>query len=151
MHSHVWSHKLVQASGIHWHVCGWASDFTMQYCMLCPVTQSCLTLCHPAVPWTAARQAVLHNLLELAQTHAHWVSDAIQPSRPLLSPSPPAYNLSQHQGTVIQARMFGSKYKGSGDKAGTSKKCQLMYYTIVLFKIMYYKVKNVFFIFCVCF
>ena len=40
---------------------------------------------------------VLHHLLELAQTHVHWVSDAIQLSRPLLSPSPPAFNLSQHQ------------------------------------------------------
>ena len=39
-----------------------------------------------------------HQLLELAQTHVHWVSDAIQPSHPLLSPSPPAFNLSQHQG-----------------------------------------------------
>ena len=35
---------------------------------------------------------------ELAQTHVHWVGDAIQPSHPLLSPSPPAFNLSQHQG-----------------------------------------------------
>ena len=44
-------------------------------------------------PWTAARQASLST-----QTHVHWVSDAIQPSYPLLSPSPPAPNLSQHQG-----------------------------------------------------
>ena len=40
---------------------------------------------------------VLHHLLELVQTHVHWVSDAIQPSCPLSSPSPPAFNLSQHQ------------------------------------------------------
>ena len=40
---------------------------------------------------------VLHNLWEFAQTHVHWVSDAIQPSHPLSSPSP-AFNLSQHQG-----------------------------------------------------
>ena len=40
---------------------------------------------------------VNHQLLELAQTHVHWVSDAIQLSHPLLSPSPPAFNLSQHQ------------------------------------------------------
>ena len=38
------------------------------------------------------------QLLELAQTHVYRVSDAIQPSHPLLSPSPPAFNLSQHQG-----------------------------------------------------
>ena len=41
----------------------------------------------------------LHNqLLEATQTHIHWVGDAIQPPRPLLSPSPSALNLSQHQG-----------------------------------------------------
>ena len=41
---------------------------------------------------------VHHQLLESTQTHVHWVSDAIQPSHPLSSPSPPALNLSQHQG-----------------------------------------------------
>ena len=41
---------------------------------------------------------VHHQLLESTQTHVHWVSDAIQPSHPLSSPSPPAFNLSQHQG-----------------------------------------------------
>ena len=41
---------------------------------------------------------VHHQLPEPAQTHAHWVSDAIQPSHPLSSPSPPAFNLSQHRG-----------------------------------------------------
>ena len=39
-----------------------------------------------------------HQLPELAQTHVHRVGDAIQPSHPLSSPSPPAFNLSQHQG-----------------------------------------------------
>ena len=53
-----------------------------------------------ATPWTAECQASLshHQLPELAQTHVHQVSDAIQPSHPLLSPSPPAFNPSQHQG-----------------------------------------------------
>ena len=41
---------------------------------------------------------VHHQLLELAQTHVHWVSDVIQPSQSLSSPSLPAFNLSQHQG-----------------------------------------------------
>ena len=39
-----------------------------------------------------------HQFPEFTQTHVHWVGDAIQPSHPLLSPSPPAFNLSQHQG-----------------------------------------------------
>ena len=41
---------------------------------------------------------VLHCLLKFVQTHVHWVGDAIQPSHPLSSPSPPAFSLSQHQG-----------------------------------------------------
>ena len=57
------------------------------------VTVSCLTV----TPWTAALQASL-SFLEFAQTRVHWVSDTIQPSRSLLLPSPPAFNLSQHQG-----------------------------------------------------
>ena len=50
--------------------------------------------------WTATCKAfpVLHHLPEIAQTHVHWVSGTIQPSHPLSSPSPPAFNRSQHQG-----------------------------------------------------
>ena len=61
------------------------------------VSQSCPTLCDsmnrsmPGLP-------VHHQLLEFTQTHIHWVSDAIKPSHPLSFPSPPAFNLSQHQG-----------------------------------------------------
>ena len=50
-----------------------------------------------ATPWTAAHQASL-SFPELAQAHVHRVDDAIQPSYPLPSPSPPALNLSQHRG-----------------------------------------------------
>ena len=42
--------------------------------------------------------SVLHHLLELVRTHVGWVNEAIQPSHPLSSPSPPTFNLSQHQG-----------------------------------------------------
>ena len=50
-------------------------------------------------PWTAARQASLSitNSQSLLKTHVHRVGDALQPSHPLSSPSPPAFNLSQHQ------------------------------------------------------
>ena len=53
-----------------------------------------------------------HQLPELAQTHVHWVSDAIQQSHPLLSPSPPAFNLSQHQGPFqwVSSSYQGAKY-----------------------------------------
>ena len=48
--------------------------------------------------WSTPGFPVHHQLLEFTQTHVHWVDDAIQPSHPLSSPSPPAFNLSQHQG-----------------------------------------------------
>ena len=47
-------------------------------------------------PWTAARQASLHQLLKLAQTNVHQISDALQPSHPLSSPSPSAFSLLLH-------------------------------------------------------
>ena len=61
------------------------------------VTKSCLTLWNPTDCSTQGF-LVLHPLLEVAQTQVHWVSDAIQPSYFLLSPSPHPLNLSQHQG-----------------------------------------------------
>ena len=60
------------------------------------VAQSCLTLCDPMNRSTPGLP-VHHQLLEFTQSHVHRVSDAIQPSHPLSSPSPPAPNLSQHQ------------------------------------------------------
>ena len=61
------------------------------------VAQSCPTLCEP-MDCSTPGFPVHHQLLEFTQTHVHWISDAIQPSHPLLSPSPPAFNLSQNQG-----------------------------------------------------
>ena len=60
------------------------------------VTQSGPTLCGPMD--CSMDFLVHHKLPEPTQTHVHWVDDAIQPSHPLLSPSPPAFNHSQHQG-----------------------------------------------------
>ena len=59
------------------------------------ITQSCLTLCDPMNHSTPGLP-VHHQLPEFTQTHVHWVGDAIQPSHPLSSPSPPAPNPSQH-------------------------------------------------------
>ena len=61
------------------------------------VTQSCPTLCDP-MDCSVPGFPVHHQLTKFTQTHVHWISDAIQPSHPLSSPSPPAFNLSQHQG-----------------------------------------------------
>ena len=57
----------------------------------CPTLRDPMNCSTPSLP-------VHHQLLKSTQTHVHWVSDAIQPSHSLLSPSPPALNLSQHQG-----------------------------------------------------
>ena len=59
------------------------------------VIQSCLTLCNP-MDWSTPGLPVHRQLPEFTQTHVHGVSDAIQPSHPLSSPSP-AFSLSQHQ------------------------------------------------------
>ena len=61
----------------------------------CSVAKSCLILCDPldCMPGFP----VHYHLSEFSQTYVHWVSDAIQPSHPLLLPSPPAFYLSQHQ------------------------------------------------------
>ena len=70
-------------------------SFIIQFSSL---AQSCLTLCDP-MDCSTPGLPVHHQLsLELAQTHVHRVGDAIQQSHPLSSPSPPALNLSQHQG-----------------------------------------------------
>ena len=65
-------------------------------CCCCLVTKSCPTLFHP-MNCSTPGFPVLHCLQEFAQVHVHWVSDTIQPSHPLMMPSPPAHNLSQHQ------------------------------------------------------
>ena len=69
----------------------------MEYCCCFSVAQSRLTLCNP-MDCSTPGFPVLHHLPEFTQTHIRWINDAIQPSHPLSSPSPPAFNLSQHQG-----------------------------------------------------
>ena len=64
------------------------------------VAQSCPTLCVPMSQSTPGLP-IHHQLPESTQTHVHCVGDAIQPSHPLLSPSPPALNLSQHQSQLF--------------------------------------------------
>ena len=65
--------------------------------LLFSVTKSCPTLCDP-MDCSTPGLPVHRQLPEFTQTDVHWVGDAIQPSHPLSSPSPPALNLSHHQG-----------------------------------------------------
>ena len=78
------------------HLNGWVGHVVSTF-FCCSVAQLCLTLCNP-MDCSTPGFPVPHHLLEFAQTHVHWVSDAIQASLPLSSPSPPAFDLFQHQG-----------------------------------------------------
>ena len=103
------------------------------------VAQSYPTLCHPMNRSTPGLP-VHHQLLEFTQTHIHWVSDAIQLSHPLSSPSPPAPNPSQHQSlfqwvitswqidgeTVAGFIFLGSKITADGDCRHEIKKRLLL-------------------------
>ena len=78
------------------------------------VTQSCPTLCDP-MNCSTPGLPVHHQLPEFTQTHVHQVGDAIQPSHPLSSPSPPAPNPSQHQ-SFPMSQLFS----GGGQSTGVS-------------------------------
>ena len=86
-------HRILQARILEWV----AISFSKLLLQFSSVAQSCPTLCDPMNHSTPGLP-VHHQLLEPTQTHVHQVSDAIQPSHPLSSPSAPALSLSQHQG-----------------------------------------------------
>ena len=89
------------------------------YLQFSSVAQSRPTLCD-LVDCSTPVFPVHHRLLELAQIHVHWVGDAIQPSHPLLSPSP-AFNLSQLQGLfIIKSQFFASGGQSIGASASAS-------------------------------
>ena len=73
----------------------------------CSVANLCPTLCNPMD--CTPGFSVLHHLLELAQTHVHWVGDAIQLSHPLSSPSPPAFSLSQQRAWICSLEIRESQ------------------------------------------
>ena len=75
------------------------------------VAQSCLILCDP-MNCSIPGSPVHHKLQELAQIYVCWVSDAIQSSHPLSSPSPPAFNLSQHQDLLQSVSSLHQVAKG---------------------------------------
>ena len=84
----------LQLSLMYWNEPCVVLDILKSIC--CSLTQSCLTLCDP-MDLSMSGFPVLHHLLELAQTHVHWVSDTIQESCPLSFPFLSAFGLFQHQ------------------------------------------------------
>ena len=83
------------------------------------VAQSCPTLCD-SMDCSTSGLPVHHQLLEPSHTHIHHVNDAIQPYHPLSSPSPPAFNLSQHQGFFLMSQLFTSGGQSIGASASAS-------------------------------
>ena len=95
---YMWTQKesdLIYSKNINTGQCNykWFSFLSFQFSS---VAQFCPTLCDPMD--CTPGLPVHHQFPEFTQTHVHWIGDAIQPSHPLSSPSPPAFNLSQHQG-----------------------------------------------------
>ena len=92
----------------------------LSLCISCLSVQllSCVWLF--ATPWTVAHQASpsITKLLGLAQTHVHRVGDAIQPSHPLSSPSPPAFNLSQNRVLFQWVSSFSFSISPSNEYSG---------------------------------
>ena len=88
-----WSRNPGEGWGMHWGGPGGPARAPVQFSS---VAQSCPTLGDP-MNCSTPGLPVHHQLPEFTQTHVHQVSDAIQPSHPLVSPSPPAPNPSQHQ------------------------------------------------------
>ena len=86
------SHSVISSLSPCSTIC--SSFFSVQFSS---VAQLCLTVCYP-MNHSMPGLPVHHQLPEFTQTHVHQVGDAIQPSHPLSSPSPPAPNPSQHQG-----------------------------------------------------
>ena len=87
---------------------------------LSSVAQSCPILCD-SMDCSMPSFPVHHQLPELTQIHVHGFGDAIQPSHPLLSPSPPTFNLSQHQaGSFQMSQLFPSGGQSIGVSASAS-------------------------------
>ena len=74
-----------------------AESFYYERCSVSSIIQSCPTLCDP-MDYSMPGFSVHHQFLEFAQTQVHRVGDVIQSSHPMSSPSPPTFNVSQHQG-----------------------------------------------------
>ena len=91
----------------------------LPYICCCSVAQLCPTLCD-AMDCSMPGFPVLHQLLELAQTHVRRVSDAIQPSHPLSSPSPPAFNFFPASGCFLMNYLFPWGGQRIGASASTS-------------------------------
>ena len=93
------------------------------------VAQSCPTLCNP-MNCSMPGLPVHHQFPEFTQTHIHRVCDAIQPSHPLLSPSPPAPNPSQHQSFFPMSQLFAWGGQSTGVSGPINSRFLLFIYIL---------------------
>ena len=126
-HSHcsfqaIFANKIIEQTSVRFLGSGCSSSSSCDWQPVYPhsvqfssVAQSCLTFCDP-MNCSMPGLPVHHQLLEFTQTHVHWVCDAIQPSHPLSSPSPPAPNPSQHQ-SFPMSQLFAWGGQSSGASA----------------------------------
>ena len=114
---HAPNHRTV----VKWYIPIGVSKLVILSVQFSSVIQSYLTLCDPMGCITPGF-LVLHQLLEIAQIHVLWVGDSIQPPHPLSIPSPPAFNLSQHQGFPL------SQFFTSGDSLAAFSTCMKQKY-----------------------
>ena len=90
-------------------------------CLHCSISKSCLVLCD-SMNCSKPGSSVLHYIPEFAQTHIHWVSDAIKPSHPLLPPSSSCLRSFSASGSFSISRLFAS----GGQSTGVSASALLM-------------------------
>ena len=97
MDLHVFPIPLPPPTSLSTHIRAFLNTLTIFCCCCCLITKLCLTLSDPMACNTPG-SFILHYLSDFAQAHVHWISDAIQPSYPLLFPSPPDLGLPQYRG-----------------------------------------------------
>ena len=85
------------------------SDLYMFPWICCSFTQLCPIICNP-MDCSTPGLPILHYAPKFPQIHVHWANGAIQPSHPLSSPSPPAFNLSQHQGLFQWVKVLAIRW-----------------------------------------
>ena len=112
------------------------------------MAHSCPTLCDP-MDCSTPGFSVLHHLLEFTQTHVHGVGDATQPSHPLSSPSPPAFNLSHiHINVTLKNILYLHEsfprytFKGESQVTKLNKCMYKMYYKVFVCLLYVYKNAN---------
>ena len=106
--------------------------------LISSVTQSCPSLCNP-MDCNMPGFPVHHQLPELVHTHVHRVSDAIQPSHSLSSPSLPTFSLSQHQGLFPVSQFFASGGQSIGVSASASVSPSNEYSGLISFRMDWFK------------